>query len=470
MTTPATKDGPRWAVRSKADGAAGEYRIVADDSGLRRATEYADLIQRMVIGSPTTTRDDTVDSFPWVVVGANGHGRSAVVIQEWPEPPVRDSSGRPVTRTRYFDVPWTNHPGVGFADLYRAFHPQHPANDGVAEFVPTRLDPRHLAHYIDRAGFDWLAWVAASLPSNKVILTGPSDLTIEQRLMLFDAVFALLPYGFRVNTAVATWANPQGTNQFTLSCGQSERAGHLVLPVASVDLPAIQDPTAREYFERLRRLRKSHGIHELVSELLNQQTPTETGIDKVIEALTPLDRPAAAIYAIHAGRASADDIRLLLEREEEQFDDDQLRTIARFCSTSANRPTWAVWRGIGHHRLSRRPSVPPLTADSPSRTSKRSALGTRHSAGAAESSALCRVGWRHALLDARRAPEPSSNPGAVARGSRNRRPTDHPLGPRSGRPAAVDRVSLRRTDAGVDGTGPLDGLLPPLRPRCQRRH
>jgi hypothetical protein len=130
------------------------------------------------------------------------------------------TTGRPISRTCYFCVPYEQlaQDPVSYQGLYEAVANldllPHPGG-GLIPLAISRLDPAGLARTVRKLG-GAVAATAAMLLDGPVTITGPDLPDLPIRLRFFDAVAALLPYGYRPYLTTATWSDTGASDRFRL--------------------------------------------------------------------------------------------------------------------------------------------------------------------------------------------------------------------------------------------------------------
>ncbi|MEV4623489.1 hypothetical protein AB0J74_32880 [Asanoa sp. NPDC049573] len=307
----------RWAVRTKlADDA--RYQITADDSGGHDAGAYESLIQKFVLGTPTSSPPGTTDALPWVVVGPVDRPdgvKLAVVIHEWPPAAVRDRAGRPVSRTRYFELPWSAVHGAGYANLHAAVQHLTPLDGEMPRLAIAQFDAAGAIARLEGPNWRWMPLAAAALLDGRLVLAGAPSAAAGERLALLDTILALLPRGLRATLVAASWSTPDGTIQPHLSYGRSATVGATLFDLAGDGLPALRTDAAREYHDRLWWVAGKHGIPAVVETLWAAGEPNGWSPDDLLAGLAPLDRTVALRYTIRKGQATAEQVRQRLREE-----------------------------------------------------------------------------------------------------------------------------------------------------------
>jgi hypothetical protein len=313
----------RWAVRGKVPGQFDDYKILEDDSGGERQSEYAVLVKQLVTSNPRDPQVAELDRLPWVTVGVveatGGAWRTALVISEWPEQEVRDHTGRIAFVSRYFDVDWAEQfqRKVTYVDLFDALVEQRPAGRTGLRCEPAPPDLRAVAATIDAFGARWLASAAAALLEGPVMLRPDQGLdTLRERLACLDAVAALLPYGYRATLTASSWTPNDSEHAIRLAFSDRPVAGRRLLRRDQQVVELIA-PEARNYADRLVRQLDRLGTEPVLRHLWADDTSCNLdSADRALESLAALDRTYAVYQDLRRGLASVRDVVATLSRPE----------------------------------------------------------------------------------------------------------------------------------------------------------
>lgn len=226
----------QWAVRSKAPGGNADFAVM-DTSAPHRVATFGRRIQRRQPGNPAHPAPGQPEALPWVSFSPAGDGAERVVgvrVLTWTDS--GDASGRPIIPTLYVEVPYaaTAEAGTTFGGLYSALDEavgissagslDGPLVDPLVDPLPAGPVPWRLpagpltlrlpagpdAAAVARAqpgGFPLVARVAALLLDGPVIIVSDRAMSIEERLAFFDAVAAMLPYGYRADLDADIWVD-----------------------------------------------------------------------------------------------------------------------------------------------------------------------------------------------------------------------------------------------------------------------
>jgi hypothetical protein len=246
-----------WAVWSKQPGTQDDYSVLASSTGLLSTGEFYQLLKHFTPGNPTADLD-VPGSLPWVIFSRVGVGDKLYLgISVQAPTPDKDGTGRPITRTSYFCVPYEElaHAAVSYEGLYAAVANQDllaNADGGPVQLTIPRLDPGELAQAVRQFGETTVAATAAMLLGGPVTITGPGFPDLPTRLRYFDSVAALLPYGYRPYLTGATWSDSGAGDRFRFVFANRARdEASRVFWDARPQLPAGGPASA--YFAELRR-------------------------------------------------------------------------------------------------------------------------------------------------------------------------------------------------------------------------
>jgi len=210
-----------WAVWSKQPGTRDDYSVLATSTGLLSAGEFYQLLKHFTPGNPTAD-PDVPGSLPWVIFSRVGVGDKLYMgISVQVSTPDKDGTGRPISRTSYFCVPYQElaHAPVSYEGLYTAvagLDLQADTDRGPVQLAIPRLDSGELAGAVRQFSVATVATTAAMLLRGPVTITGPSFPDLPARLRFFDAVAALLPYGYRPYLTGATWSDSGAGDRFRI--------------------------------------------------------------------------------------------------------------------------------------------------------------------------------------------------------------------------------------------------------------
>jgi len=249
-----------WAVWGKRPGTHEDYSVLASSTGGLSPAEFYHLLKHFTPGNPTA-EERAPGSLPWVVLSRFGvGGRLYLGISLQQSTADRDGVGRPISRTSFFCVQYTelSRTPVSYLDLYEAVERAvdqdllaRSAGSPLQLQVP-RLDPVGLAQEVRAFHAPGVAAVAALLLYGPVTITGPDLPGPHERLRFFDAVAALLPYGYRAALTAATWSDSGAGDRFRLVFAvraQDEASG-----VPWRGLPPSAGGPDRGYLRRLERV------------------------------------------------------------------------------------------------------------------------------------------------------------------------------------------------------------------------
>jgi hypothetical protein len=214
----AQKVTAEWALWGKEGGEPG-YRVLRHSQGTFSSTDFRALLARYATGTNKSLPQYTVLWIPAEPDDGEGYrGYLAVGIHELADAGpgrsggrVEFAEGREIEYVRLFCVRYTELAefGAGYADLVQAVRKQQLGADltGPIEVALPEIAPRP-------ASFRKLAETVAILllTTRPVCVLGADAVAAEERLLFFDSVMSLLPYGMRSTLSASTWAsaNAQG--------------------------------------------------------------------------------------------------------------------------------------------------------------------------------------------------------------------------------------------------------------------
>ncbi|MEU3087289.1 hypothetical protein ACWCQ0_25510 [Streptomyces massasporeus] len=275
-----------WAVVGKLPGTAMGFSVL--DGSLTEESATV-LLRASTTASPESDRPGTPEALPWRTfrsgIGSSPEAFAARI--DMGRCSGTDATGRPIFPSLLLTVDWASASAAGLTwTSFDRAAAQAPTVYGRTAFaaapspalsLPVPVTPaEELADCVDRIGFDWAAGVAALLlDGRRLAITLRADLappSVEERVLILDAVCSLLPYGCRTWLSAATWA---GQTDHDLRLVFARRARGDQLEAALHGAPAAE-PTgqARGYLQELRRLRAEKGsTAPLVAHLASLTAP-----------------------------------------------------------------------------------------------------------------------------------------------------------------------------------------------------
>jgi hypothetical protein len=304
-----------WAIWSKRPGTRDDFSVLAASAGPLSSGEFAQLLAHFAPGN-ASAEPDTPASLPWVTLSRFAISDElylGISVQTPTED--RDGTGRPISRTSYYCVPYrelTRAP-VSYQGLYAAVTGQAPLpheGGGLVPLAIPRLDPAGLARAVRGFGEMTVATAAALLLAGPVTITGPGFPDLETRLRFYDAVAALLPYGYRSYLTAATWSDTGAGDRFRIVFANRPRDEASQLPWGALPRPPAAGPAAT-YFGYLQRVldRAAGGdsrLELLIGHLAHESEPHK------------LEEPEHAVGSLHGfllpvilveGKGSRADVR-----------------------------------------------------------------------------------------------------------------------------------------------------------------
>lgn len=304
-----------WAIWSKRPGTRDDFSVLAASAGPLSTGEFAQLLAHFAPGN-ASAEPDTPASLPWVTLSRFAISDElylGISVQTPTED--RDGTGRPISRTSYYCVSYRElaRIPVSYQGLYAAVTGRAPLPYGDGGLIPLavpRLDPADLARAVREFGESTVAAAAALLLGGPITITGPGFPDLRSRLRFYDAVAALLPYGYRSYLTAATWSDTGAGDRFRIVFANRARDEASRMPWGtSPRLPA--DGPAPSYLGYLERvLDRSAGgdsrLEQLIGYLAHESEPRK------------FEEPAHALASLHGfllpvivseGKGSRADIR-----------------------------------------------------------------------------------------------------------------------------------------------------------------
>ncbi|MEV8635345.1 hypothetical protein AB0395_27180 [Streptosporangium sp. NPDC051023] len=232
-----------WALWGRQPGTRDGERVLACSDGMLGGNDFSEIITRYAPGTPTELPQVTTSWF-----GGDIRAHLGLAVQEWSDE--RDGMGRPIAITRYFCVPYAQaaEGPVSCQGLYRAFSDRPlPVEGPLLVDVPV-LAPGAIAEAVDETVMDAAALLLTGQP---VCVVNGEETSLLDRLLFFDAVAALLPYGFRSKLTASTWTNSAARHRIRLSFARHAPVGaHSISWGRGTEIPEGQD-VARAYHDAL---------------------------------------------------------------------------------------------------------------------------------------------------------------------------------------------------------------------------
>ncbi|MFI5906482.1 hypothetical protein [Dactylosporangium sp. NPDC051541] len=331
-TTRPTRTVPaQWALVSKRLDPSGTYAIdgyeVVGTSGSMAVAQS--LQETGLTGTPSSTAVGTPDALPWVIVTAGNGPRPMMAMSVMISSPLRTEGGRPVTPTRILWTDWLDAAAHRLTWTGMAFgHQKMPWPEtrvtGQSPIAPpTRMDivdipAQTVAGNIDRFGFDWLAGLAGLVLEGRRIAIVAEAVPLpglDDRVALFDAVCALLPYGRRTRFSAATWARANVEHGVQLVFADTV-AKDQVRVVWQEPPPRPRSADAADYVTDLIRLRRGEAKFrtlDIVEHLVNESDPNRCrDALSARRCLLAMDLTREVVRLIQSGRASVSDVQQVL--------------------------------------------------------------------------------------------------------------------------------------------------------------
>lgn len=276
-----------WALRSKHPSRAMGYEVV-DASG--DTADAHRLIWDSVTGTPDGRPTGGPDELPWLTfVGTvDRSGRARTGLLEFAAPTARDGTGQPIVPARLLMLTWTDAVRVdvtcdGLRQAAAAVRwtgtdgpPEPRADDGRIVLTVPPAGAAALAATVERMGVDWVAAIAGALVDGaQVVITAePAGFPdLDERVAVFDAVCALLPFGCRSWVTASTWAVHLTPHEVRLTFALRARVDQWEIRAGS---PPARPPgdVGRAYADEIRSLcGVGPGLVATVAHLLAARDP-----------------------------------------------------------------------------------------------------------------------------------------------------------------------------------------------------
>jgi len=309
-----------WAIWSKDAGTRNDYSVLAHSNGLLGLGEFYHLLRHFAPGNPTE-ETGSPSALPWVILSRVGVGEELCVgISVQTKTPDKDATGRPISRTQYFCVRYSDliESAVSYWELHAAAAKQALPSAGgeLVRLTIPPMDPASLARTVREAGAATVATTAAMLLVGPVTVTGPGLPDTPARLHFLDAVAALLPYGYRAHLTGSTWSDGAAGDRFRIvfSSRAKDEASRVVW--GTVPRPPAAGP-ARAYHALLTRLIAQDGhdfdpLETLITFLAADRAPRK--FDEAAHAVDVLREfclPQLLVAEGAVEKAAAADVRML---------------------------------------------------------------------------------------------------------------------------------------------------------------
>ncbi|UGT62490.1 hypothetical protein [Nocardia asteroides] len=314
-----------WAIDSKVPGRQQGYQPRGTRG--RAATAGAHLLAMgAAIGSPRGHNVGRADELPWLLFAGGGHLAepvAGVVSRNWSDE--ADGTDAPIVPTRAVWLPWRDVADRGelptYSGLFRSVcRLEWPGvNDGPIGAREYRVaipdpasDPAEVLADIDQLGTDFVAEVAGRIAAGEqvvIVLSGATELGLDLRVRVIDAVAALLPARARNCLVAATWADYRHTHFAQLSFAAAARAGQSEVhwPERRVHPPL---PVVGRYLAEVRSLlAEQHPIADLARRLARSSEPLVVIGDITTAVPARMRLPRVVNDEIRAGTATVPRVR-----------------------------------------------------------------------------------------------------------------------------------------------------------------
>ncbi|MEV8351120.1 hypothetical protein ACFVTT_25840 [Streptomyces niveus] len=384
------------AVLGKHPGRIMGYEVLRSSLPDGRADAY--LWRAAATGAPVG-HDDPDGALPWrVFLGAAeavvDPGCARVEIS-WDG--TSDGTGAPSYTWRLTLLDWTVTQRAALTwsgiDRARPTHPQDPPSDDARTTLTVPgTSPDELAAVIDNLGFAWVSGVAALLLDDRqvALVPGPGRPLPDgaDRVLVLDAVCALLPYACRAWLSAATWTG-EAEHDLLLFFASAARAGQTPAVFGGPPPKQPRDGAARAYLRDLQRLRaKTPDTVTLVTYLLTAAEPVTAAPDPraALDVLREADLLDLVVEEIRSGAGRPADVARVLDRHPlASLDAPRLEALTVYLAREAhggNAPAGALLAEQWSGRVCSVLAQDVLAAGAPAQSFKRAEnhLGVVHSA------------------------------------------------------------------------------------------
>ena len=320
---------PQVALKSKRQGDAVDYRVLAQSEGPLSNKDFESLFNRLSVGNLPTPAQSKYEGErpPWVTFGTfklDGATYIAAIHQDWTAR--NDRSTRQVSATVGLCLPYEVF--AAEAPSYRLLHNQMPGVSALAHTHSGTLEtPRvcltgeggqweAVAKSIEEFGVEFCASVAALAVQSPVALVNGYDLSSDLRLSFIDAVAGLLPFGARADLSASTWMQSASSSAMRLGFTDQARPGQQqrVAWGEAASNKLERGSKAERYYQLLLDIKDRCGLAHLVTALSGRREPMSFGEgDAFIDALRETDLLNLLWQDLKAGRASSEEIRRAFE-------------------------------------------------------------------------------------------------------------------------------------------------------------
>jgi hypothetical protein len=275
------------AVKSKQQGDAVDYRVIALSHGPLTAEDFEVMYRELSVGAVRHNAETIGESAPWFTIGSfvNSDRRYlAAVRQDWTDR--HDIRSRPVVAQYCLCLPDTvlSEQSPSYRNLCANIPPQQyffgaqkeSLDDPKLEFQPVGAEVTEILRSISEIGFDFCSFVASMLLASPVAIISGHELSVETRLSFFDAVASLLPYGSRTDLGVSTWMNSTTVSKIHLGFSDAVLPNQKRVVWRETATKELElSPVAQNYYTLLHRLwEEPHADWEqIISDLASKRNP-----------------------------------------------------------------------------------------------------------------------------------------------------------------------------------------------------
>lgn len=321
------------AVKSKQQGAAVDYRVIAESEGPLSAEDFESVFRELSVGTMSPAAATLGEGAPWITIGSfvsSERHYVAIIRQEWTDR--QDVHGRPVVAQYCLCV------------LDRVLAEQSPSYASLCANIPSQqyflgtekqllADPevsyeplaakvKDILHVINEIGFDFCSYVAALLLVSPVAIMRGQELSVEFRISFFDAVASLLPYGARTDLGVSTWMNNTSVSKIHLGFSDAVLPNQKrVVWLESAPKELESNPVANDYYKYLHKLWNDPQAdkEQILSDLASKPTPFSfRNTQNFLKALREVNWEKHVYDDVKTEQGKKEEVRELLKSKKRQ--------------------------------------------------------------------------------------------------------------------------------------------------------
>jgi hypothetical protein len=323
--------GPRsvlvdWVLFSKHSGHKTDYQLLASTID---ESESGPLVWSALPGQPTGENIGKAHQLPWVTFTGGDPHSPLFSVHELGWSDKRDGTRKVIAPTRVIIFDWRDatEAQLSYGNAWHMFTgvawPALDAGPVEAEgnrpiTLPPlpRLDPDSVVAEIEELGFGWTAAAAACLvEGSHVVLVCPRGYPqLEQRLSILDAIVGLLPYAWRAQLRVGTWASHLAHHGLDLSFAQQAREQQIEAVVGGSP-PQPRSKAGQNYLDSMLDLAQRRHISTaaFVTHLANLGRPDICSTaQQALDLMAGIDLASAVAKEIRQNRGQLDRVLYVL--------------------------------------------------------------------------------------------------------------------------------------------------------------